>query len=470
MNPLIYASSPRPKRLKSEAVFTRRAFLAAAVLPLAAQQSRKPNIIFILADDLGYGDLGCYGQTRISTPNLDRIAREGMRFTQAYAGSTVCAPSRCCLMTGLHTGHARVRGNSAANGPRPDLAPEDTTVAEVLKKAGYRTACFGKWALGEAHTTGRPNLKGFDEFFGYYNQTHAHEYYPTHLWRNEDYVMIRENRGSQRAGYSHDLIAQACLDWVGKVAGDPFFVYLAFTTPHADNELGADTGDGMPVPDYGEYADKPWPTTEKGFAAMITRMDRDIGRLLKLLEEKGIDRDTLIVFSSDNGPHAEGGHHPKYFESQGGLRGIKRDLYEGGIRVPALARWPARIKPGVVSDQVWAFWDFLPTTCEIAQTKTPPGLDGVSVLAAFDEKPLPKRPPLYWEFHERNNTAQAVRDGEWKAVRQRPEAPIELYDLGKDVSEGSDLASRNPEVIEKMKNLLLNLRTDSPAFPLLSSG
>lgn len=445
---------------------TRRSFLAAtAAFPLAAQQ-RKPSIVFILADDLGYGDLGCYGQTRISTPNIDGIAREGMRFTQAYAGSTVCAPSRCCLMTGLHTGHARVRGNAAANGPRPPLAPGDVTVAEMMKKAGYRTGCFGKWALGEAHSTGRPTLKGFDRFYGYLSQTHAHSYYPTHLWENDRYTLIRENRGSQRSGYSHDLIAQKCLDWVDEVAGDPFFLYLAFTTPHADNELGADTGDGMPVPDYGEYADKPWPTTEKGFAAMITRMDRDIGRLLKLLEEKGVGRDTLILFSSDNGPHQEGGHDPKFFESQGGLRGIKRDMYEGGIRVPALARWPGRIEEGAVSDQVWAFWDFLPTACDVAGVAPPSGLDGVSILPALDGKPLPERPPLYWEFHERRNTSQAARDGNWKAVRRSPSAPLELYDLSRDVSERTDLAGRNAQVVARMESLLRIARTDSAAFPI----
>ncbi|MEZ5363286.1 MAG: arylsulfatase [Bryobacterales bacterium] len=438
-------------------MLTRRDFLAstAAAVPLAAQQP-KPNIIFILADDLGYGDLGCYGQTRISTPNIDRIAREGMRFTQAYAGSTVCAPSRCCLMTGLHTGHARVRGNAAANGPRPPLAPEDATVAEMMQKAGYKTGAFGKWALGEAHTSGRPNLKGFDQFYGYYNQTHAHSYYPTHLWENERYTLIRENRGSQRSGYSHDLIAQKALDWVDDAAGSPFFLYLAFTTPHADNELGADTGDGMPVPDYGEYADKPWPTTEKGFAAMITRMDRDIGRLLDLLKKKGVDGDTLILFSSDNGPHQEGGHDPKFFESQGGLRGIKRDMYEGGVRVPALARWPGRVKPGVVSKQVWAFWDFFPTACDLAGIAPPAGLDGVSIVPALDGKSLAERPPLYWEFHERNNTAMAARDGDWKAVRKSPKAPIELYDLSQDVAERHDVAARNPQVVAKMETSALH--------------
>ncbi len=447
-------------------MLTRRSFLAAAAaLPLHAQR-RKPNIIFILADDLGYGDLGCYGQTRISTPILDRIAREGMRFTQAYAGSTVCAPSRCCLMTGLHTGHARVRGNSTPSGPRPPLAPEDVTVAEALHSAGYKTACFGKWALGEAHSTGRPTLQGFDRFYGYLSQTNAHDYYPIHLWEDDRYTLIRENRGAQRSGYSHDLIAQKCLDWVEEVAADPFFLYLAFTTPHADNELGADTGDGMPVPDYGEYADKPWPNTEKGFAAMITRMDRDIGRLLRLLERKGVADDTLIVFSSDNGPHREGGHDPSYFESQGGLRGIKRDMYEGGIRVPALARWPARIEAGAVSDQVWAFWDFLPTACDLAGVSPPRGLDGVSILPALEGHPLAKRPPLYWEFHERRNTAVAARDGDWKAVRKTPSSPVELYDLSRDVSERSDVAAANPRVAQRMAALLESSRSDSPAFPI----
>jgi arylsulfatase A-like enzyme len=226
----------------------------------------------------------------------------------------------------------------------------------------------------------------------------------------------------------------------------------------------------MPVPDYGEYAGKPWPTTEKGFAAMITRMDRDIGRLLKLLQDKGVARDTLILFSSDNGPHSEGGHDPKFFESQGGLRGIKRDMYEGGIRVPALAHWPGRIKPGVVSDQVWAFWDFVPTACEIAGITVPKGLDGVSILPALDGKPLAERPPLYWEFHERNNTAMAARDGDWKIVRKTPDGASELYDLSRDTAEKSDVAAKNPQVLAKMETLLRASRSESSAFPILRGG
>ena len=440
---------------------TRRAFLASAAAPalLSAQGGRKPNIIFILADDLGYGDLGCYGQQRIQTPNIDRLAAEGMRFTDAYAGSTVCAPSRCTLMTGFHTGHALVRGN----GNRPPL-DEDVTVAEVLKKAGYKTGGFGKWALGEAQTTGIPNEQGFDEFFGYYSQTHAHTYYPTHLWRNRTYELLRENRGAQRSGYSHDLVNDAAMDWIGKVSGDPFFCYLAYTIPHADNELGADTGDGQPVPDYGIYADKPWPAPEKGFAAMITRMDRDVGRLVELLKEKGVDEDTLILFSSDNGPHKEGGHNPAFFESQGGLRGIKRDFYEGGIRVPAIARWPGKVKAGTVSEQPWAFWDFLATAADIAGAGAPP-TDGISILPTLLGKPQPQHEYLYWEIQIRD-AMQAVRMGKWKGVRYALNKPIEVYDLSQDRAERNDLAAQHPEIVERVKAAFADAHVNSARFPL----
>jgi arylsulfatase A-like enzyme len=447
---------------------TRRSFLAAALAaaarPLAAQ-ARRPNIVFILADDLGYGDLGCYGQTRILTPNLDRVAREGMRFTQAYAGSPVCAPSRCSLMTGLHSGHALVRNNAGPRGPRPPLGPDDTTFFELLQRAGYRTGAFGKWAMGDAHDTGRPNEKGVEQFYGYYNQTHAHDYYPTHLWENEKYVLLRGNRGASKQAYSHDLVADKALDWIGRNAGAPFLAYIAFTIPHADNELGHDTGDGQPVPDYGPYAEKPWPTPEKGFAAMITRMDRDVGRLLDLLRDKGIDDNTLILFSSDNGPHQEGGHEPTFFESQGGLRGIKRDLYEGGIRVPTLARWPGRVPAGTVSEEVWAFWDFLPTACELAGVAGPGGLDGVSIVPALEGRPLPSRPPLYWEFGQSGRFAQAVRDGKWKAIRNRLDDPLELYDLSHDPGERRNIAAENREVLEKMSALIAANHVESPDFP-----
>ncbi|HKS37383.1 MAG TPA: arylsulfatase, partial [Verrucomicrobiae bacterium] len=321
----------------------------------------KPNIIFILADDLGYGDLGCYGQKKIKTPNLDRLAAEGMRFTQCYAGSTVCAPSRASLMTGRHTGHARIRGNE-----RVPLKPEDVTVAETLKPLGYATGIIGKWGLGNEGTTGIPNKQGFDEWFGYLDQVHAHNYYPDHLWRNEGQWSLAANAGGKKGEYTHDFFTRAALNFLKMNQKQPFFLYLAYTIPHANNELGRKTGNGMETPGDAPYSGEQWPQPEKNKAAMIARLDGDIGKILNRLKELKLDQDTVIFFSSDNGPHREGGVDPKFFESSGPLRGIKRDLYEGGIRVPMIARWPGRIKAGALSDQVWAFWDFLPTAAELA--------------------------------------------------------------------------------------------------------
>ena len=449
---------------------TRRQFLttsaAAAIAPIQAPaQERKPNIIFILADDLGYGDLGCFGQKRLDTTNIDRLAAEGMRFTDCYAGSTVCAPSRSCLITGTHTGHTRIRGNSSPTAGRVALRPEDTTVAEVLKKAGYRTGLFGKWGLGEANTMGRPTEKGFDEFFGYVNQTHAHSYYPDHLWHNDQQVFLPGNLAGGKREYSHDLIAERALEFVRNSKDQPFFLYFALTIPHANNEAGRFLGDGMEVPDYAPYDAENWPTTEKGFAAMITRMDRDIGRLMALLKELGLDGNTVVMFSSDNGPHREGGHDPEFFDSRGGLRGIKRDLYEGGIRVPTMARWPGKIRPGQVSSQVWAFWDLLPTTAEIAGSAAPAGLDGISMLPAMLGQPQKDHEYLYWEFFERG-FHQAVRMGNWKAVRHGLSAPIELYNLESDLAETRDIAADNAGVVRKMEEVLRSARSDSKEFPI----
>jgi len=448
---------------------TRRQFITASaalsVLPhRAAAQERKPNIIFILADDLGYGDSGCYGQKRIDTSNIDRLAAEGMRFTDCYAGSTVCAPSRSCLMTGTHTGHTRIRGNSSPTG-RVALRPEDTTVGEVLKKAGYHTGLFGKWGLGEANTTGRPTQKGFDEFFGYLNQTHAHSYYPDHLWRNDEQVFLPGNLAGGKREYSHDLIVERALEFVRNSKDEPFFLYFALTIPHANNEAGRFLGDGMEVPDYAPYAAENWPTTEKGFAAMVTRMDRDIGRLMALLKELALDDNTVVIFSSDNGPHREGGHDPEFFGSRGGLRGIKRDLYEGGIRVPAIARWPGRIRPGQISSQTWAFWDLLPTAAEIAGAPAPAGIDGISVLPAMLGKPQKNHAYLYWEFFERG-FHQAVRMGDWKAVRHGLEAPIELYNLKEDLQETRDVSRDHGEVVRRVEETLRIARSESQEFPI----
>src|SRR5438132_2375488 len=390
---------------------------ALAVLGLVAEigraePPRQPNIIFILADDLGYGELGCYGQKRIRTPNLDRMANQGMRFTQCYAGSTVCAPSRCALMTGRHTGHCTVRGNALV-----PLRPEDVTVAQSLKKSGYATALIGKWGLGEPGTTGLPNRKGFDYFFGYLNQLHAHNYYPDYLWKNQDKFplegnVVKDGVASQRAQYSHDLLTREALQVVKQHRDAPFFLYLAYTIPHANNERGQVEGNGMEVPSDAPYTNQPWPQVEKNHAAMITRLDADIGKLLALLKELGLDGNTVVFFSSDNGPHKEGGHNPKFFRSGGPLRGTKRDLYEGGIRVPMIVRWPGKIRAGAVSKQVWAFWDFLPTALELAGRESPPGIDGISQVATLLGKGEQKQHDfLYWEFHERG-FQQAVRMGD----------------------------------------------------------
>jgi arylsulfatase A-like enzyme len=432
---------------------------------LTTAQTR-PNIIFIHADDLGYGDLSCYGQRKFKTPNIDRLAAEGMRFTQYYAGSTVCAPSRSALMTGQHTGHTRIRGNA-----RHPLLPEDVTVAEVLKSAAYKTALIGKWGLGEAGTTGVPNRQGFDYFFGYLNQRHAHNYYPSFLWRNEERSKLRnlvpdeDNEGSgnstNRVDYTHDLMAEESLKFIEVNGGGPFFLYLAFTIPHANNEA---KNKGMEVPDLGEFASKDWPDQEKAKAAMITRLDRDVGRLMALLKKLGIDDNTLVFFTSDNGPHREGGADPDFFDSNGPLRGIKRDLYEGGIRVPMIARWPKRIKAGAKSDQVWAHWDLPPTLAEVAGVKPPAKIDGISMLNALLGRRQRSHEFLYWEFHERG-FSQAARMGDWKAVRKSPDSPIELYDLKNDLGEQNDVAVKHSEVVKKIEEYLKTARTESELWP-----
>jgi arylsulfatase A-like enzyme len=437
--------------------------------PLWAEP-RQPNILFILADDLGYGDLGCYGQKQIQTPNIDRLAVEGMRFTQCYAGSTVCAPSRCALMTGLHTGHGTVRGNALV-----PLRPEDLTVAELLHQANYATTLIGKWGLGEPGSTGIPNRKGFDYFFGYLNQVHAHNYYPDFLWRNQEKVplagnVVKNNLATQRAQYSHDLFTKEALDFLDhrkRLTPDkPFFLYLAYTIPHANNERGRAEGNGMEVPSDAPYSDKPWPQAQKNHAAMITRLDADVGKLLERLKVHGLDEQTIIFFTSDNGPHKEGGADPKFFQSSGPLRGHKRDLTEGGIRVPMIARWPGKIKAGTVSDQVWAFWDFLPTAAELAQTKVPPGVDGISIVPALLAKGEQKQHEfLYWEFHE-GGSQQAVRMGNWKAIRPKLGAPLELYDLKTDIGETSNIAGQHPDLVAKIEAYLKTARTESKQWPL----
>ena len=423
-------------------------------------RSAKPNIIFILADDLGYGDLGCYGQAQIQTPQIDQLAAEGVRFTDCYSGSTVCAPSRCCLMTGHHTGHARIRSNV-----RRPLQPEDTTVAQVLKQAGYATGIVGKWGLGEPDTTGVPTRQGFDEWFGYLNQTHAHNYYPEYLWRNEMRVPLSGNLAGRKSQYSHDLFTAEAVDFIQRQREQPFFLYLAYTLPHANNELGRETGNGMEVPHDRPYAGRPWPQPQKNHAEMITRLDYDVGLVMDTLRETGIDKNTIVLFTSDNGPHREGGARPGFFNSAGGLRGIKRDLYEGGIRVPMIARWPGQIAPGTTCQEPWAFWDFLPTAAELAGAQAPPAIDGVSVVPALLGNQMQARGYLYWEFIYGKRLRQAVRMGKWKAVRLAPEAPIELYDLAADRAETTDLAAENAELVARARELMQTARTRCEYYP-----
>ena len=457
---------------------------AASVFSLQAQPGyslrpaeRKPSIIFILADDLGYGDLGYYGQTKIKTPNLDKLAAEGMRFTSFYAGSTVCAPSRCTLMTGLHTGHAIIRGNATVA-----LRPQDLTVTEVLKQAGYRTALIGKWGLGNPNTTGVPEKKGFDQFLGHLDQVHAHDYYTDYLWRYDPptdakpgydgRIEFPENQGGKKGVYMDDLFTSAALNFVRINKPDPlnhyrpFFLYLAYTIPHANNEEGQRTGNGMEVPSDAPYSDQPWPAVEKNKAAMITRLDAYVGQLLDKLKELKIEESTIIFFSSDNGPHKEGGVDPKFFQSSGPLRGIKRDLYEGGIRVPLIVRWRGKIKAGTVNDQPWAFWDFLPTAAEIAGAKVPPKLDGISMLPALlGNGQTNDHDFLYWEFHERG-FQQAVRMGDWKAVRPQAGAPLELYNLSTDLGERQNVAAKSPEIVARIEEYLKGARTESEYWPI----
>jgi arylsulfatase A-like enzyme len=422
------------------------AFFCAVTFGAAAGADPKPNVIFILADDLGYGDVGAFGQKLIQTPNIDRLAAEGTKFTQAYAGATVCAPSRCCLMTGKHGGHAWVRGNREIKPEGQEPMPADTfTVAHLMKNAGYTTAIVGKWGLGFPGSASVPTKMGFDYFFGYNCQMQAHEYYPDHLWRNDARVELDGKT------YSHDLVANEALDFVRRSKDQPFFLYLAFTIPHAK----------LQVPDLRPYEKETWPDNLKKLAAMITRMDRDIDRLMALLKELKLDERTLVIFNSDNGA----AYRDELFQHSGPLRGHKRDMYEGGLRSPSIARWPGKIKAGAVSEQVWAFWDFLPTMAELVGQKPPGDSDGVSVLSSWLTGKTTPHPPLYWEFHE-GGFFQAARIGDWKAVRNGAKGPLELFDLKNDLGETHDLAAQRPETVKEFEAFLKTARVDSALWPI----
>ena len=438
--------------------------LVLALLAVSAAISlgaERPNIIFILSDDLAQGDVGCYGQKLIQTPNLDRMAAEGTRFTQAYCGTTVCAPSRTSLITGLHMGHSPVRANREIGTEGQLPLPAGTfTVAQLLKGAGYATACVGKWGMGMFDTTGSPLKKGFDHFFGYNCQRHAHSYFPTYLYNDDQRFTLEGNTGKGVGKiYAQNLIADETLKFVRENKGRPFFLYYSITLPHGTFEID----------DQGIYKDQPWTAQQKNYAAMVTRLDSDVGRLLALVKELGLDEKTLVMLAGDNGssfpPNSEIGRH--FQQAANGMRGYKRELYEGGLRQAALARWPGKIPASRVSDEPWAFWDFLPTAAELAGAKIPADApcDGLSLVSFLKGGTAPQREYFYWELHE-GASLQAVRWGAWKAVRNGPSKPIEIYDLKTDAAEAQNLAAQKPDLVARAEALMKSARVDDPNFPL----
>jgi len=446
------------------------------VISATAQKPTKPNIIFIFADDLGYGDIGCYGQQKIETPNIDKLAQKGMKFMQFYSGSTVCAPSRSSFLTGLHTGHTAIRGNVSyppeGQTPIPDSV---ITFANILQQNGYATAAFGKWGLGYITTSGDPNKKGFDLFYGYNCQSLAHNYYPDHLWNNHD----RIDFAAKDSSYSADIIHQQAIQYIKNSGEKPFFIYLPYTIPHGEVIVPHDSTyyhyikkfkeqpvtakrmyDGRPL---GEYP-------HASFAAMVSRLDKYVGEIVKLVEEKGIANNTLIIFTSDNGPHKEGGGDPDYFNSNGIYKGIKRDLYEGGIRVPFIAYLPGKIRSSVV-DKPAALWDMYPTFLQMAGVSVKKNIDGISLVPTFFQTGKQKQHEyFYWEFHE-NDGRQAIRWGKWKAIKlavsKISDPAIELYDLDKDPQEINNIAAQNPDVVKKMAELFSKEHRYDPDWPLL---
>ncbi len=474
------------------------ALLVGASCAQPSEPLRPPNIIYILADDLGYGELGSYGQTKIRTPHLDRLAAEGIRFTQHYAGSPVCAPSRDTILTGMHTGHAYIRDNDemdergdvwndpSLEGQRPIL--EDTvTIGHRLQSAGYRTGAIGKWGLGWVDSSGDPNRQGFDHFYGYICQRIAHNYYPTHLWRNGDKHILRNDYfhphqevaeepqsydAYRGVDYAMDFLTEEALRFIRDNESSPFFLYVPYVAPHLalqvpDDSLADYEGVFPETPYLGDNMYLPHPTPRAAYAAMITRMDRDIGEILELLTELELDENTVVMFSSDNGPSWVGGVDRHFFESSGGLRGRKAELQEGGIRVPLIARWPGRIAPGSVSEHISASWDLFPTFAELAGADLPTGLDGTSFVPSLlgQEQSAPEY--LYWEFQG----AQAIRLGRFKAFRAGTETAIEVYDLEIDPSESTNVALEHDDVVARARELMSTARTRSELFPLeLAAG
>lgn len=458
------------------------------LIDISISNKKKPNIIYILADDLGYGDLSCYGQEKFSTPNIDKLASQGMLFTQHYSGSTVCAPSRSALLTGMHTGHTVVRGNREIQPEGQYPIPDETyTLAEVLKTGGYRTGAFGKWGLGYPGSEGDPTNQGFDVFYGYNCQRLGHHYYPYHLWSNNDSIVLKGNQDHDKNQYGPRLIQNKALEFMEKNKDTTFFMYVPTIIPHA--ELAA------PKPIIDKYSgkfgkEKKYKGKDNGakyrqggyesqaepraaFVAMIEVMDNHVGEIIDKVKELGIEDNTIIVFTSDNGPHTEGGADPEYFDSNGAFRGTKRDLYEGGIRVPMLVSWPGKIPKGTKTDLISAFWDVFPTFSEAANLSTPENIDGISFLPTLLNIPneQEKHDYLYWEFHERGGR-QAVRKDKWKAVKynvlKNPDATIQLYDLSIDEGEQNDIAKHHPKIVKDMETIIKEARTPSEIFTFSS--
>ena len=429
-----------------------------------------PNIVYIMADDLGIGDLGCYGQQQIKTPCIDGLARNGMMFMRHYSGSSISAPSRCTLLTGKHTGHAAIRGNkpvTLADGEKYDtpLPAKEVTVAKLLKQKNYRTACIGKWGMGGPDSEGHPNRHGFDYFYGYLGQGHAHSYYPPFLFENNEKIMLEKKH------YSHNLIVEKALDFIDKNAEHPFFLYFSPTIPHAELAVPEEN-----MQQYGgQFQEKPFagghycaqPKPRAAYAAMVTLLDTNVGQIIELLKRKGVYENTIIIFTSDNGVHKEGGHDPEYFNSNAGLRGIKRDFYEGGIRTPFIVEWPGMIAPGSRNQHVSAFWDFLPTVCDITGISTPHDIDGISYLPVLKGLEQPEHDYLYYEFYEKQGT-QAVIQDDWKLISLQVNAPkkthYELYNLKTDPKEQHNVAVLHPDRVEQLKALIKQAHTKNPIF------
>lgn len=432
--------------------------LASAIAPIAFAQSGplRPNIIYIMADDLGYGDLGCYGQQKIKTPEIDKLAVRGMRFTAHYAGTAVCAPTRCSLMTGLHTGHCYIRANSPGYPGQVPLPAESETLAKMLKRAGYTTACIGKWGLGNPGTSGDVNSQGFDLFFGYHEQVHAHNYYPSYLFRNSTRIEL------DGKSYSHDLMTAEALKFIDDNQKKPFFLYLPYCIPHASFQ----------VPELGEYEQKDWTKKQKAEAAMITRLDRDVGRLTRRIEKLGLTSNTLLIFTSDHGTHGARGL-ANFFNSSGKLRGVKRSMYEGGLRVPMIACWPGQVPAGVESDHISAFWDILPTFADLSGGKPSAKHDGISMLPSLlgHAKKQKQHEYLYWELYE-GRANRGIRMGRWKGVQPNllKNNKLQLFDLDNDEEETTDIAAKHPDVVAKLRAKIAEAHVDSPLWNVKSRG